>query len=112
MLNLFLSLIVLIDVTLYRSQARLQRLGEQLGLDAGATANEDDIGIDMLSDEENLGNVLVSPQNDKASPRKDQYKASPSQKRTRVDMVEADDKSKLGIFHIGFCSTNIYVIFP
>lgn len=80
---------------LKRSQARLQRLGEQLGLDAGATANEDDIGIDMLSDEENLGNLLVSPQNDKASPRKDQYKASPSQKRMRVDMVEADDKSKL-----------------
>ncbi|PWA63435.1 zinc finger CCCH domain-containing protein 13 [Artemisia annua] len=77
---------------LKRSQARLQRLGEQLGLDA---ANEDDIGIDMLSDEENLGNVLVSPQNDKASPRKDQYKASPSQKRMRVDMVEADEKSKL-----------------
>ena len=109
---MFLSLIVLIDVALYRSQARLQKLGEQLGLDAGATANEDDIGIDMLSDEENLGNVLVSPQNDKASPRKDQYKASLSQKRMRVDMVEADDKSKLGIFRIGFCSTNIYEIFP
>ena len=51
MLNLFL--------TLYRSQAPLQRLGEQLGLDVGATANEDDIGIDMLSDEENLGNVTT-----------------------------------------------------
>nr|GEX16043.1 zinc finger CCCH domain-containing protein 13 isoform X2 [Tanacetum cinerariifolium] len=84
-----------IQEELKRSQARLQRLGEQLGLDASAAANEDDIGIDMLSDEENLGNLLVSPQNDKASPRKDQYKASLSKKRTRVDMVEADEKLKL-----------------
>ncbi|PWA53483.1 zinc finger CCCH domain-containing protein 13 [Artemisia annua] len=33
---------------LEKSQARLQRLGEQLGLDVGATANEDEIGIDTL----------------------------------------------------------------
>ncbi|GJZ06451.1 hypothetical protein Tco_0540244 [Tanacetum coccineum] len=77
------------------SQARLQRLGEQLGLDARAAAIEDDIGIDMLSYEENLGNLLVSHQNDKASPMKDQYKSYPSKKMMRAKMVEADEKSKL-----------------
>ncbi|GKC20381.1 hypothetical protein Tco_1022531 [Tanacetum coccineum] len=72
-----------------------RRLGEQLGLDARAAANEDDIGIDMLSYEDNLGNLLVSPQNDKASPMKDQYKSSLSKKMTRADMVKNDEKSKL-----------------
>ncbi|GJV03963.1 hypothetical protein Tco_1337532 [Tanacetum coccineum] len=73
-----------------------KRLGEQLGLDARAASIEDDIGIDMLSYEENLGKLLVSHQNDKASPMKDQYKSSPNKKMMRSDMVEADEKSKQG----------------
>ncbi|KAI3728855.1 hypothetical protein L6452_17499 [Arctium lappa] len=90
---------------LKRSQARLQKLGDQLGSDARAAANEEDISINILSDEDTLGNM--SPKNDKVSPRKDemlgnhlmgpqkdQYKASPSKKRMRFHMVEADEKSK------------------
>lgn len=92
---------------LKRSQSRLQRLGDQLGSDARTSANEEDISINVLSDEESLDRLLMSPRNDKASPRKaetlaylmmgprkDQHKASPSKKRMRVDMVEAGEKSK------------------
>ncbi|KVH95956.1 hypothetical protein Ccrd_001952 [Cynara cardunculus var. scolymus] len=87
------------------SQARLQKLGDQLGSDARAAANEEDISINILSDEDTLGNMI--PKNDKVSPRKDemlgnhlmgpqkdQYKSSPSKKRMRFHMVEADEKSK------------------
>ncbi|XP_024994394.1 zinc finger CCCH domain-containing protein 13-like isoform X2 [Cynara cardunculus var. scolymus] len=90
---------------LKRSQARLQKLGDQLGSDARAAANEEDISINILSDEDTLGNMI--PKNDKVSPRKDemlgnhlmgpqkdQYKSSPSKKRMRFHMVEADEKSK------------------
>ncbi|KAI3502273.1 hypothetical protein L1887_30306 [Cichorium endivia] len=73
---------------LKRSEARLQRLGEQLGFDAKAAANEEDISINILSDEETLGNVLISPKYDN--------KGSPSKKRMRVHMVDVDEKSKQG----------------
>lgn len=92
---------------LKRSQDRLQRLGDQLGSDAQAAANEEDISINILSDEDTFGNLSMSPKNIKASPRKDemsgyhlmgprkdQYKPSPSKKRTRIHMVETDEKSK------------------
>lgn len=114
---------MLTDITRYRSQARLERLGDQLGSDARAAA-EDDISINVLSDEETLGNLLMSPKNDKVSPRKDempenrlmgprkdQYKASPSKKRMRVPMGEADEKSKQGIFYIICWITNIHELF-
>ncbi|KAK9052031.1 hypothetical protein SSX86_028659 [Deinandra increscens subsp. villosa] len=96
-----------IQEELKRSQARLQRLGDQLGSDARAAANEDDIHISILSDEETTGNLLMSPKIPNASPRKnetfcnhlmvprkDQYKASPSKKRIRIHMEEADERSK------------------
>ncbi|KAI3812182.1 hypothetical protein L1987_16889 [Smallanthus sonchifolius] len=95
-----------IQEELKRSQARLQRLGDQLGSDTRAAANEDDINISILSDEETMGNLLMSPKIHKDSPRKnetfdnrlmvprkDHYKASPSKKRMRV---EADERSKQG----------------
>nr|XP_043608626.1 zinc finger CCCH domain-containing protein 13 isoform X2 [Erigeron canadensis] len=91
---------------LKRSQAHLQRLGDQLGSDALVVANEEDISIDV-SDEETLDNLLMIPQNDKASPRKDetsgnpimdprkdQYKVYSGKRRTRVRMVEADESRK------------------
>ncbi|CAH1414442.1 unnamed protein product [Lactuca virosa] len=90
---------------LKRSQARLERLGDQLGFDARAAANEEDISINILSDEETLGNVLMSPKYDtKGPPRKDEmlvkdfhsHSHSPSKKRMRVHMVDADEKSKQG----------------
>ncbi|XP_023755890.1 zinc finger CCCH domain-containing protein 40 isoform X1 [Lactuca sativa] len=81
---------------LKRSEARLERLGDQLGFDARAAANEEDISINiLLSDEETLGNVLMSPKYDKDEMLvKDSY--SPSKKRMRVHMVDADEKSKQG----------------
>ncbi|KAL9996918.1 hypothetical protein Hdeb2414_s0662g00931861 [Helianthus debilis subsp. tardiflorus] len=92
---------------LKRSQSRLQRLGDQLGSDARVAAIEDDTSI--LSDEETMGNLLVSPKIHKASPtknemfgnrlmvpRKDEYNASPSKKRMRAHIVEADERSKQG----------------
>lgn len=92
----------------YRSEARLERLGDQLGFDARAAANEEDISINiLLSDEETLGNVLMSPKYDKDEMLvKDSY--SPSKKRMRVHMVDADEKSKQGnitfmIYEFVFC---------
>ncbi|MFS8031308.1 putative transcription factor C3H family [Helianthus anomalus] len=94
---------------LKRSQSRLQRLGDQLGSDARVAAIEDDTNISILSDEETMGNLLMSPKIHKASPtknetfgnrlmvpRKDEYNASPSKKRMRTRIVEADERSKQG----------------
>ncbi|KAL8267348.1 hypothetical protein R6Q59_004692 [Mikania micrantha] len=94
---------------LKRSQARLQRLGDQLGSDVRAIANDDDINTGILSDEETMENLSMSPKIHKASPRRneisgnhlivprrEQFKASPSKKRMRVDMSEADERSKQG----------------
>ncbi|KAJ0635595.1 hypothetical protein HanOQP8_Chr17g0652631 [Helianthus annuus] len=91
------------------SQSRLQRLGDQLGSDARVAANEDDTNISILSDEETMGSLLMSPKIHKASPtknetfgnrlmvpRKDEYNASPSKKRMRAHIVEADERSKQG----------------
>ncbi|KAD3642076.1 hypothetical protein E3N88_31300 [Mikania micrantha] len=91
------------------SQARLQRLGDQLGSDVRAIANDDDINTGILSDEETMENLSMSPKIHKASPRRneisgnhlivprrEQFKASPSKKRMRVDMSEADERSKQG----------------
>ncbi|KAK1437897.1 hypothetical protein QVD17_03697 [Tagetes erecta] len=98
-----------IQEELKRSQARLQRLGNELGSDARALVNEDDINISILSDEEPMENLIMSPKVHKSSPRKsetfgnhlmvsrkDQYKASPSKKRMRGHMEEADERSKQG----------------
>lgn len=97
--------------TFFRSQARLQRLGNELGSDARALVNEDDINISILSDEEPMENLILSPKIHKNSPRtnetfgnqltvsrKDQYKTSPSKKRIRGHMEGADERSKQGIF--------------
>lgn len=86
---------------LKRSEARVQRLGEQLGLDARSAANEEDISINILSDEETFGNILItpnkgSPSNHLVGPLKDQYKSSPIKKRMRAHMVDVDENSKQG----------------
>ncbi|XP_076960756.1 zinc finger CCCH domain-containing protein 13-like [Bidens hawaiensis] len=98
-----------IQEELKRSQARLQRLGDQLSSDTRASANEDDTNNNILSDDETKGNLLPSPKIHKASPRKnekfnnhlttprkDQHNASPSKKRMRAHIVEPDERSKHG----------------
>ncbi|KAL2474189.1 Zinc finger CCCH domain-containing protein 13 [Forsythia ovata] len=62
---------------LKRSQAQLKKLGEQLGSDAaGPSANEDDLNINTMSDDE----TTAEPQTD----------ASPRKKRTRVHLEPRD----------------------
>lgn len=65
---------------LKRSQARLQKLGYQLGLDATKVGgNEEDSSINIMSDEETTNYHLVDPQNDK------QTIPSPNKKKQHVD---------------------------
>ncbi|XP_022895094.1 zinc finger CCCH domain-containing protein 13 isoform X2 [Olea europaea var. sylvestris] len=62
---------------LKRSQAQLKKLGEQLGSDAaGPIANEDDININTMSDDETADELLKD--------------ASPRKKRTRVHLEPRD----------------------
>ncbi|KAH9744638.1 zinc finger CCCH domain-containing protein 13 [Citrus sinensis] len=63
-----------------RSQARLQKLGYHLGLDATKVGgNEEDSSINIMSDEETTNYHLVDPQNDK------QTIPSPNKKKLHVD---------------------------
>ncbi|KAH9744640.1 zinc finger CCCH domain-containing protein 13 [Citrus sinensis] len=65
---------------LKRSQARLQKLGYHLGLDATKVGgNEEDSSINIMSDEETTNYHLVDPQNDK------QTIPSPNKKKLHVD---------------------------
>ncbi|KAM7495193.1 hypothetical protein LguiB_029802 [Lonicera macranthoides] len=76
---------------LKRSEARLQKLGEKIYSDAirpGAT--EEDTSINILSDEETLGNHISSPRNEQ------QKKASPIKKRPEIHPVEVNEESKQG----------------
>ncbi|KAH9793056.1 zinc finger CCCH domain-containing protein 13 [Citrus sinensis] len=63
-----------------RSQARLQKLGYHLGLDATKVGgNEEDSSINIMSDEETTNYHLVDPQNEK------QTIPSPNKKKLHVD---------------------------
>ncbi|KAH9793059.1 zinc finger CCCH domain-containing protein 13 [Citrus sinensis] len=65
---------------LKRSQARLQKLGYHLGLDATKVGgNEEDSSINIMSDEETTNYHLVDPQNEK------QTIPSPNKKKLHVD---------------------------
>uniref|UniRef100_A0A5B6ZZR4 Putative zinc finger CCCH domain-containing protein 13 isoform X1 n=1 Tax=Davidia involucrata TaxID=16924 RepID=A0A5B6ZZR4_DAVIN len=74
---------------LKRSQARLQKLGDQLGSDATTPGvNEENSSINILSDGETAGNHVMSPRNEL------QKNTSPSKKRPRINL-EAPEESKL-----------------
>ncbi|XP_024987801.1 zinc finger CCCH domain-containing protein 13 [Cynara cardunculus var. scolymus] len=77
---------------LKRSEARLQKLGEHLGSDVRTATNEEDVNINILSEEEMLGNHLTGPR------IKQHNDASPSKKRLRVrayeDLKQAENVTK------------------
>lgn len=84
----------------YRSHAQLQKLGEQLDLDASGPGNEDDSKINALSDDVTGG--FASPL---------QMNSSPHRKRSRVPL-EAHDASNQGsrslCLHTGLLILNSY----
>ncbi|XP_059661052.1 zinc finger CCCH domain-containing protein 13 isoform X2 [Cornus florida] len=71
---------------LKRSQARLQKLGDQLGSDTTRLgADEGDSNVNILSDGETIGNQATSPRNEP------QKRASPSKKRPRSNVEAAEE---------------------
>ncbi|XP_052177955.1 zinc finger CCCH domain-containing protein 13 [Diospyros lotus] len=76
---------------LKRSHDRLQKLGDQLGLEATKLgANEEDSSINILSDGETAGNHAISPHLNQL-----QKNASPSKKNLRMNS-ETIEESKSG----------------
>lgn len=72
-----------VEDELRRSQARLQKLGNQLGSDTARHGeNEEDSSINIVSDGETKGNIVVSPKS------RLQINAFPSRKRLRMEGVE------------------------
>ncbi|CAK9175197.1 unnamed protein product [Ilex paraguariensis] len=70
-----------LQAELKRSQARVQKLGDQLASDAARSgANEEDSSINMMSDGETTGNLVLSSWTEL------QTNASPSRKRQRIRM--------------------------
>ncbi|KAL5794032.1 hypothetical protein ACOSP7_002626 [Xanthoceras sorbifolium] len=70
---------------LKRSQARLQKLGYQLGSDAsGAAGNEEDSSINIVSDGETTNYHLLGPKNDM------QTKSSPNKRKLHAGRNTAD----------------------
>ncbi|KAJ0053165.1 hypothetical protein Pint_02071 [Pistacia integerrima] len=68
------------------SQARLQKLGNQLGSDATVTGvNEEDSSINIVSDGETANKHLISPQNDVLTI------SSPNKTKLHVDRVTAEE---------------------
>uniref|UniRef100_A0A5B7A322 Putative zinc finger CCCH domain-containing protein 13 isoform X1 n=1 Tax=Davidia involucrata TaxID=16924 RepID=A0A5B7A322_DAVIN len=79
---------------LKRSQARLQKLGDQLGSDATRPgANEEDSSINILSDGETAGNHVMRLQNEV------QKNDSTSKKRLQINL-EGPEESKLGTIRL------------
>ncbi|XP_031254541.1 zinc finger CCCH domain-containing protein 40 [Pistacia vera] len=77
---------VRIQDELKRSQARLQKLGNQLGSDATVTGvNEEDSSINIVSDGETANKHLISPQNDVLTI------SSPKKTKLHVDRVTAEE---------------------
>ncbi|KVH96610.1 Zinc finger, CCCH-type [Cynara cardunculus var. scolymus] len=80
------------QVSVSMSEARLQKLGEHLGSDVRTATNEEDVNINILSEEEMLGNHLTGPR------IKQHNDASPSKKRLRVrayeDLKQAENVTK------------------
>ncbi|KAF7140756.1 hypothetical protein RHSIM_Rhsim06G0158200 [Rhododendron simsii] len=68
-----------------RSHDRLQKLGEELASDATRLVNEEDSGINILSEGDITGNLNLSPLNEL------QKIASPNKKRLRVNVETAEE---------------------
>ncbi|KAG5545512.1 hypothetical protein RHGRI_017866 [Rhododendron griersonianum] len=68
-----------------RSHDRLQKLGEELASDATRLVNEEDSGINILSEGDITGNLRLSPLNEL------QKIASPNKKRLRVNVETAEE---------------------
>ncbi|KAI8551888.1 hypothetical protein RHMOL_Rhmol06G0221800 [Rhododendron molle] len=68
-----------------RSHDRLQKLGEELASDATRLVNEEDLGINILSEGDITGNLRLSPLNEL------QKIASPNKKRLRVNVETAEE---------------------
>ncbi|XP_058220271.1 zinc finger CCCH domain-containing protein 13 [Rhododendron vialii] len=73
-----------------RSHDRLQKLGEELASNATRLVNEEDSGINILSEGDITGNLKLSPLNEL------QKIASPNKKRLRVN-VETAEELKSGV---------------
>ncbi|KAJ0113526.1 hypothetical protein Patl1_02061 [Pistacia atlantica] len=74
-----------------RSQARLQKLGNQLGSDATVTGvNEEDSSINIVSGGETANKHLISPQNDVLTI------SSPKKTKLHVDRVTAEESIQEG----------------
>ncbi|KAK9285361.1 hypothetical protein L1049_024552 [Liquidambar formosana] len=81
---------------LKRSEARLQKLGDQLGSDTtrpGAT--EEDSSINIVSDEENTANYVIIPRNELHS------NASPSKKRPCIKLDVAEESKAANLTNGG-----------
>lgn len=92
----FSRLIILhksIFIGICRSEARLQKLGNQLISDTSKPANEEDSSIDILSDGEPTGNHVMTTKNEQ------QIKASPSRKRVHSGL-DAAEGSKPGLVEL------------
>lgn len=70
---------------MWRSHDRLQKLGEELASDATRLVNEEDSGINILSEGDITGNLKLSPLNEL------QKIASPNKKRLRVNVETAEE---------------------
>ncbi|KAL4569768.1 hypothetical protein LXL04_025411 [Taraxacum kok-saghyz] len=75
------------SVSYLLSEARLERLGDQLGFDARSVGNEEDMSINILSDEENLMSPKYDNNNNNNSNKNSD---SPNKKRARVHMADAN----------------------
>ncbi|CAI9772725.1 unnamed protein product [Fraxinus pennsylvanica] len=83
---------------LKRSQAHLKKLGEQLGSDAaGPSANEDDLNINTISDDE----TADEPQADASSCKKrTRVHLEPRDNSNRENSTKGDKLEKLSRFHV------------
>lgn len=78
-------LVIWLLTGMWRSHDRLQKLGEELASDATRLVNEEDSGINILSEGDITGNLKLSPLNEL------QKIASPNKKRLRVNVETAEE---------------------
>lgn len=84
--------IIHLFMLMYRSQIRLQRLGDHLGSDTATGGNEEDSSINIVSDGDAPGYHAVCPQNDV------QNNYSPGKKVLFVKHDTAEELAKCGNF--------------
>ena len=90
-----------IFIGIRRSEARLQKLGNQLISDTSKHANEEDSSIDILSDGEPTGDCALSPKNEQ------QIKASPNRKRVHSNL-DAAEGSKPGLLKLTYLCIKLW----